>query len=53
MTQHVCIVCGYVYDSEIGDESNGIKEGTDFEDIPYEWVCPVCSSHKEAFEEID
>ena len=42
-------VCGYVYDPEVGDPDNGIAPGTVFEDIPEDWVCPVCGMDKEAF----
>ena len=42
MKKYVCEPCGYVYDPEIGDPDNGIAPGTAFEDIPEDWVCPVC-----------
>ena len=42
MSEYLCSVCGYVYSPEDGDEDSGIKEGTPFEDIPEDWVCPVC-----------
>ena len=41
--------CGYVYDPEIGDPDSGIAPGTAFEDIPDDWVCPVCGLGKDAF----
>ena len=28
----------------------GIKPGTSFEDLPDDWVCPVCGEGKEMFE---
>lgn len=37
-----CPACGYVYDWEHGDPSNGVEEGTVFAAIPEDWVCPVC-----------
>ena len=43
MKKYVCEPCGYVYDPEIGDPDNGIAPGTAFEDIPEDWVCPICS----------
>ncbi|MDH7506606.1 MAG: rubredoxin, partial [Candidatus Thermoplasmatota archaeon] len=49
MDKYVCEVCGYVYDPKIGDPDNGIKPGTKFEDLPDDWVCPVCGASKEAF----
>ena len=48
--KHVCELCGYVYDSELGDPENGIEAGTDFEDIPEEWTCPLCGATKDDFE---
>ena len=41
--------CGYVYDPEVGDPDSGIAPGTKFEDIPEDWVCPVCGLDKAAF----
>ena len=45
--------CGYVYDPEIGDPDSGIAPGTAFEDIPEDWVCPVCGLGKDAFTEVE
>ncbi|MEA3559781.1 MAG: rubredoxin, partial [Candidatus Thermoplasmatota archaeon] len=47
-----CIACGYIYDPENGDEDGGIAKGTSFDDIPDDWVCPVCGVGKDMFEEI-
>lgn len=44
-----CSVCGHTYDPEVGDPANGIAPGTRFEDLPDDWVCPVCGASKEAF----
>jgi flavin reductase (DIM6/NTAB) family NADH-FMN oxidoreductase RutF/rubredoxin len=49
MTRYVCSVCGYVYDPEKGDTDAGIKPGTKFEDLPEDWVCPVCGADKTNF----
>ena len=48
--KYVCTVCGYVYDPEVGDPDSGIKPGTPFEELPDDWVCPVCGAGKEDFE---
>lgn len=48
--KYVCKVCGWIYDPEIGDPDGGIKPGTEFEDIPDAWVCPVCGAAKSDFE---
>ncbi len=51
MKRYVCVVCGYVYDPEEGDPENGIEPGTEFEDLPEDWVCPICYVGKDQFEE--
>jgi flavin reductase (DIM6/NTAB) family NADH-FMN oxidoreductase RutF/rubredoxin len=50
MDRYVCNVCGYVYDPKKGDPDNGIKPGIKFEDLPSDWVCPVCGAGKDQFE---
>lgn len=50
MQKYICSLCGYIYDPEIGDEDGGIAPGTAFDDIPDDWVCPVCSASKNDFE---
>lgn len=49
MTRYECMICGYVYDPEKGDPDGGIKPGTPFEELPEDWVCPVCGAGKEQF----
>lgn len=53
MKKYICTVCDYIYDPEKGDMDGGIKPGTAFEDIPDDWVCPLCGVGKEDFEELD
>ena len=53
MHKYICTVCDWVYDPEIGDPEHGIAPGTKFEDIPDDWVCPLCGVGKEDFEKID
>ncbi len=50
MQKYVCIVCDYVYDPQNGDPDNGVAPGTAFNDIPDEWVCPICGVGKNDFE---
>jgi flavin reductase (DIM6/NTAB) family NADH-FMN oxidoreductase RutF/rubredoxin len=52
MAKYKCSVCGYIYDPAVGDPDGGIKPGTPFEEIPDDWVCPVCGAAKEDFEKI-
>ena len=49
MDKYVC-PCGYVYDPELGDPDNGVAPGTPWENVPGDWVCPVCSLGKDAFD---
>lgn len=53
MAKYKCTVCGYIYDPELGDPDGGIKPGTPFEEIPDDWVCPVCEASKDKFEKIE
>jgi len=50
MDRYVCQICGYVYDPEKGDPENDIAPGTKFEDLPDDWVCPICGAGKDDFE---
>lgn len=50
MAKYVCLVCGYVYDEAEGDQDTGIAPGTLWEDVPEDFVCPLCGAGKEEFE---
>ncbi|HML48632.1 MAG TPA: rubredoxin [Clostridia bacterium] len=47
--QYVCSVCGYVYDEAKGIPDAGIAPGTRWEDLPGDWVCPLCGATKAEF----
>ena len=51
MKKYVCNVCGWVYDEAVGDPDNSIAAGTKFEDLPDDFVCPLCGVGKEDFSE--
>lgn len=51
--KYVCNVCGYVYDEAIGDPDNDIAAGTRWEDLPEDFVCPLCGVGKEDFTKED
>ena len=53
MKKYVCDVCGWVYAPAVGDPENGIEPGTAFEDIPEDWVCPLCGVGKDEFSPVD
>jgi flavin reductase (DIM6/NTAB) family NADH-FMN oxidoreductase RutF/rubredoxin len=52
MQKYKCTVCGYIYDPEIGDPDSGVRPGTPFENLPDNWVCPVCGADKSLFEKV-
>lgn len=41
MEKYICTVCDWVYDPEV--------EGNSFEDVPEDFVCPLCGVGKEDF----
>jgi rubredoxin len=53
MDTYECTVCGYLYNPAEGDPDNGIEAGTSFEDLPDDWVCPVCGASKDQFEMVE
>ena len=42
-TRYLCSICNYVYDEKRGEPHRGIKPGTTFEDLPDDYICPVCA----------
>lgn len=48
--KYECSVCKYIYNPKAGNEKAGISPGTEFEDLPDNWVCPVCGERKDVFE---
>ena len=45
-----CVQCKYIYNPKFGNEKAGINPGTAFEDLPEDWVCPVCGERKDKFD---
>ena len=43
--KYKCTACGYIYDDNV--------EAVKFEDLPDDWVCPLCGLWKEFFEKIE
>ncbi len=52
MQSYVCELCDYTYDPAKGDPEHGAASGTAFEDLPEEWVCPVCGADKDEFQAV-
>lgn len=40
--KYVCTICGHIYDEDV--------EKVAFEDLPADWVCPICGVGKDCFE---
>ena len=53
MQKYRCKICGYIYDPALGDPDGGIKPGTSFEQLPADWLCPICGADKTEFELAD
>jgi len=45
--------CGYIYDPAEGDHEHGVEPGTAWENLPDDWVCPLCGAEKDAFWKAD
>jgi rubredoxin len=52
MTKWRCTICDYIYDPAKGDPDSHIAPGTPFENIPDDWVCPLCGTTKDNFEKV-
>ena len=53
MRKFVCSLCSNVYDEAEGDPVNGIPSGTNWEDVPEDWLCPECGAGKSDYVEMD
>jgi rubredoxin len=53
MTKYRCLICNYIYDPAQGDPGAGVKPGTAFEDLPGDWVCPICGAGKDQFVKVE
>lgn len=53
MKKYICKICGWIYDESQGDPDNGIAPGTKFEDLPADYICPMCGAGKDEFEEYE
>ena len=53
MKRYMCVVCGFIYDENLGLPADGIAPGTPWEDVPMHWYCPDCSARKDDFEMVE
>ena len=51
MSKYVCQMCGWTYDEAAGAPDMDIAPGTKFEDLPDDFVCPLCGVGKDQFEQ--
>lgn len=51
MKKYRCDLCGWEYEEALGDPNNNVAPGTKFEDLPDDFVCPLCGAAKSAFSE--
>ena len=49
----MCVVCGWIYDEEVGAPEEGLAPGTLWKDVSDTWMCPDCGAGKEDFEMIE
>jgi len=52
MDRYRCMICDYIYDPSAGDPENGVAAGTTYDDLPSDWVCPLCGADQSNFEKI-
>ena len=53
MANYYCLICGWVYNPGNGDPDGKIPPGTAFENLPADWVCPVCGADKSQFRKVE
>ncbi len=44
-----CDVCGFEYNPAKGYADKGIEPNTAFEDLPEDFICPICGVPKASF----
>lgn len=49
-TKYECTICKYIYNPKYGNERAGVHSNTSFDNLPENWVCPVCGEKKDVFE---
>lgn len=49
MKKYICSICGYIYDEAAGIPDAGIAPGTKWEELPEDWVCPLCGAARSEF----
>ena len=52
MAQYRCLICGYVYDEDKGEEKKDVAPGTAIDDLPEDFKCPLCGAAKSMIKKI-
>lgn len=53
LSRYKCKACFYTYDPRVGDPGAGVEPGTAFEDLPEDWLCPICMMMKNYFVKVE
>lgn len=49
MNKYICSVCGFIYDEAKGLPDKGLPPGTMWQDVPADFLCPLCGASKQEF----
>lgn len=49
MKKYMCLLCGFIYDEELGCPEEGLAAGTPWDKVPSDWLCPECGASKADF----
>lgn len=47
--KYICDVCGWIYEENEGAPDHNIPPGTKWQEVPNDFICPVCGVGKEQF----
>lgn len=47
--KYVCDVCSWEYDEELGYQEEGIAPNTPWDNVPEDFICPLCGVGKDSF----
>ena len=51
--KYICDICGWQYDEETGFTQEGIAPGTPWENVPEDFICPLCGVGKDQFSPLE
>ncbi|MNY87591.1 Rubredoxin [compost metagenome] len=53
MKRYQCLVCGWIYEEQLGWPQEGIAAGTSWQDVSENWTCPDCGVSKADFDMVE